>query len=194
MHNRKPKIVDNRTEVEKLADQARARAANEAANEPLVPVHAQQHDTYEHDAKYGAERKRMVNRGGTPIRRWIAAGLLTESQQAAIAHCLNLWGIISGSGSLSCNLGKDGVRSASGLGHPREVEAREDLKRIRGYFPLRYWDCFENVARWDEPAGVAGSKLSVKKDSHETAARLTVQFVADTIYLRERLSYGGGLA
>ena len=194
MKLRKAKQVDTRPEVERLAEQARARAANEAAVEPLVTLHAQQHDTYEHDVRYGQERKRMVNRGGTPIRRWVAAGLLSETQQAAISHCLNLWGIISTSGSLSCNLGRDNIRSAGGLGHPREVEARDDLKRIRAYFPVPYWDCFENVCRWDEPAGVAGSKLSVKKDSRETAARLTVQFVADVIAMGEKLSYGGMLA
>lgn len=177
------------TELERLSVAARKRVANDEAAEPLVPVHAQQHDQYEHDAKYGSERRRMVNRGGTPVRRWITAGLLTESQQAAIAHCLNLWGIISASGSMSCNLGKDGVRGGGGLGHPREVEARDDLKRMRGYFAHQWWNCFENVVRWDEPAGVAGSKLSVKKDSHETAARLVVQMVADTIAMKERLSY-----
>jgi len=177
------------TETERLSEAARKRAANDAATQELVTDEARSHDHYERDVEFGVSRNRLVNRGGTPVRRWIAAKLLSETQQAAIAHCLSLWGIVSVSGSLSCNLGKDGVRGGGGLGHAREAEAREDLKRIRGYFPPAYYQCFENVCRFDEPAGVAGSKLSVKKDSHEAAARLIVQFVADTIAMKERLSY-----
>jgi hypothetical protein len=54
MARHKPKIIDTRTEVEKLADQVRARAANEQANEPLVPVEAQRHGEYAHDAARAA--------------------------------------------------------------------------------------------------------------------------------------------
>ena len=85
--------------------------------------------------------------------------------------------------ALSCPVDFDvtGLRS--------EIEARDDLKRMKGYFPPQHWDVFENVVRFDEPAGVAGSRLERAPSTRETAARLCVQFVADVITMKERLSY-----
>lgn len=71
----------------------------------------------------------------------------------------------------------------------REHQALSDLARIKGYFPAKYWCVFENVCRFDEPAGVAGSKLATNKDEHVAAARMTVKFVASVIAQNERLSY-----
>jgi len=190
MKNRgaKPRIVDTRTEVEKLAEQYRARAANEQANEPLVPVEAQRHGDYVPLAETGVSRKAMVNRGGTPIARWDK--LLSDTQKAAIAHCVRLWEAVGSSKGLSANLDRV-VFGVSGDGM-RQQEALDDLHRIKGYFrqPLdRYWSCFESVCRDDEPAGVAGSRLERASSQREHAARLCVMFVADVIYTNERLTY-----
>lgn len=183
---RKPKI-DTRTEIERLADLARVRAANEIASEPLVPIHAQRHGAYEHDVEYGSQRGRMVNRGGTPIARWKRAGLLSETQQAAIAHCVRLWDAVGSSKGMSANL--DRIVFGSAGDGMQQQEALDDLHRIKGYFPATYWDVFENVARFDEPAGTAGSRLERPAHARELAAQLCVCMVADIIYMRERLSY-----
>lgn len=182
------KLIDKRTEVEKLADQARARAANEQANEPLVPLHAQQHGDYEPVAETGVARKAMVNRGGTPLARWIKARLISESQQAAILHCLRLWREAGISQRTTANLDRT-VFGSPGDGHPREIEARIDLHRIRDYFHPTHWDVFENCMRFDEPAGVAGSRLRRVGQRAEQAALNCVCMVADVIAWKERLSY-----
>ena len=66
----------------------------------------------------------------------------------------------------------------------------DEIKRISGSFPGHYWDVFQNVCRFDEPAGVAGSKLqSTRKHSAETTARTIVCLVADMIAMRERLTF-----
>lgn len=184
----KTKIVDTRTEVEKLADQARARAANEAANEPLVPIHAQAHGDYAPAAQTGELRKALVNRGGTPLARWLHAKLLSDSQHAAILHCLTLWRHCGQTQRTTANLDRT-VYGSPGDGHPREVEARIDLHRIRNYFHPNHWAVFENCIRFDEPAGVAGSRLQRGSGRAEQAALNCVCMVADVIAWKERLSY-----
>jgi len=81
------------------------------------------------------------------------------------------------------------IHGRGGEGNTAEIEARDELHRIRSGFPHAYWDLFENVCRFDEPAGTAGSRLAGERRSAASAARLVVAMVADTIYLRERLSY-----
>jgi len=47
---------------------------------------------------------------------------------------------------------------------------------------------FENVCRFDEAAAFAGSSLTDCRNDQVTAARTTVQFVADIIVMKERLT------
>jgi hypothetical protein len=149
---------------------------------PLVSPFTRQHGDYEDYLK------RTVNRGGTPIARWRKAGILSDSQQAAIEHCIRLWRLVTASGRLVANLDRT-VFGSPGDGHSAEVEARDDLKRIKGYVGERYFSVFENVVRFDEPAGVAGSRLEQPSANRELAARFCVQFVADIITMKERLTY-----
>jgi hypothetical protein len=72
------------------------------------------------------------------------------------------------------------------------VEARIDLHRIRDYFHPTHWAIFENVIRFDEPAGIAGSKLGRASGRAEQAALNCVCMVADVIAWKERLSYNQG--
>lgn len=176
MSKAKKKIIDTRGPLARVLDaekQADARA-------PLVNEFAAQHGCYDRNLRS------VVNRGGTPIARWDK--LLTPSQKAAIDHCIALWECISTSGRLVANLDRT-VFGCPGDGHPREIEARSDLLRMKGHVGDRYWDVFENVVRFDEPAGLAGSRLQAPEQKREYAARLVVQFVADIITMKERLSY-----
>lgn len=164
------------------------RAANESEQQPLVNGHAQSHGDYEPAAKTGVMRLALINRGGTPLARWKKAGLLSETQEAAILHCTRLWQLTDTSSRLVANLDRT-IFGAPGNGNMAEIEARNDLHRIKSGFPLPYWSIFENVCRFDEPAGVAGSKLAEDDVTRRTMARAIVCMVADMIYLRERLSY-----
>lgn len=127
----------------------------------------------------------LVNRGGTPVARWKAAGLLSDSQQAAITHCETLWERIGGKGLVMDLARIPGAGQGNGWA---EQEALDDLKRIKGYFPAKYWSVFENVCRFDETAGFAGSSLTDCRNDQVASARVVVQFVADIIAMKERLT------
>jgi len=170
--------IDTRGPLQKLAD---AQVANDAS-QPLVNEYAAQHGDYDRNLRV------VINRGGTPVARWRTARLLSDSQNAAIDHCIALWDAISTSGGLVANLDRT-VFGSPGEGNMREIEARDDLHRIKGYFPAKYWNVWENVCRFDEPAGYAGSRLTECKNDATAAARIVVQFVADVISMKERLSY-----
>lgn len=170
--------IDTRGPLQKLHD---AEIANDAGA-PAVNAFAARHGDYERNLRV------VVNRGGTPIARWKTAKLLSDSQLAAIDHCIGLWDAIGTSGGLVANLDRT-VFGSPGDGNVREIEALNDLHRIKGYVPDKYFSIYENVVRFDEPAGFAGSRLTECKNDQVSAARTVVQFVADIIAMKERLSY-----
>lgn len=159
----------------------------QADSENVINRFMARHGDYYRDNRAGKSAL-IINRGGTAIDRWARMKLLTESQLAAIAHCQSLWNVIDRGPRLVANLDRT-IFGCHGTGHPREIEARSDLHRIKSGFPLPYWDVFENVCRHDEPAGTAGSRLANTSRSASEAARLTVGMVAEIIYMRERLTY-----
>ena len=183
----KPKPV--KTEADRVVDKAREIGVPEAQ------IARGEHAIIDMPLRDGGRvvtLKTLVNRGGRPVTRWTAAGLLSDSQLAAIAHCERLWAMLGGK-SLVANLER--VPGGSGNGWA-EQEALDDLARIKDYVPAKWWSVFEDVCRFDEPAGFAGSKLAEDRSDPEiaerdraVAARLTVQFVADVIAMKERLAH-----
>jgi hypothetical protein len=169
--------LDRRGPLQRFSDTQAAQDSQRATVNP----HAAAHGIYE------TNTRAIVNRGGTPVARWRAAKLITESQMAAIEHCWNIWACIGRSGGLVMDLNR--VQSRGTGDGWAEQQALDDMRRIKGYFPEKWWNIFENVCRFDEPAGSAGSKLCNNRDEHVAAARTTVQFVADVIATNERLSY-----
>lgn len=169
---------DQRGPLQRIADQEAA----EKAARPTLDPHTARHGDYERQGVV------YVNRGGTPIARWIQAKLLSVSQLAAIEHCWRLWGKVGTSGSLVMDMERSRGGASHGDGMAQQ-EALDDLARIKGYIPAKYWSVFEAVCRDGEPAGFAGSRLASVRSDQVTAARVCVQFVADVIALRERLSY-----
>jgi hypothetical protein len=179
MGRRKTKY-DNRGPLQIMRDQEIV-AANAR---PTVNDHAMRHGDYER------HNGRITNRGGTPIARWKTAGLLSDSQQAAIAHCIRLWDLAETTTRVVANLD----RTIFGIANDDEkaarvIDARDDLHRIKSGFPLPYWDIYENVCRFDEPAGLAGSRLCSDTSAAAGNARVVVCMVADMIAMRERLTY-----
>lgn len=129
-----------------------------------------------------------INRGGTPVMRWIEDGKLSDSQQRAIAHCIFLWQRCGLEQRVTANYGERIPGGGNNeLRAANEIEARDDLHRIKGYIPRAYFEVFENVVRFDEPAGVAGSKLGFGNRSACDRAHQVVCFVADIICMNERL-------
>lgn len=171
----KPKVVIGRKGRKKTVNYV----------EPLIPPEAEAH------GDFARHMKHTVNRGGTAIDRWRSAKLLSDAQVAAILHMFRLWELTTSSRSVVANLDR-GIAGTAGDGNMAEIEARLNLHRIIDYFPHpidAYYHIFENCCRFDEPAGVAGSRLAGGDRTGPRAALTVVQFVADTIYMRERLSY-----
>lgn len=178
---------------------ARGRTKKIDARGPLQRVHdAEQSSavqsvidviTPEQRAKgtYEGER-RIINRGGTPIMRWIASGKISETQGLAIQTCYRLWALVGLEQRTTASYGE---RIAGGDASEQRaallIEAREDLYRIQDYIPAPYWEIFQNVCRFDEPAGVAGSRMGFGSRSSEDRAHTVVCFVADIIAMKERL-------
>jgi hypothetical protein len=111
----------------------------------------------------------------------------------AIRTCFRLWGILGTEARTTAAYGEQfGVCENEESEHIAAIrlDAKEDLTRIRGYFRGldSWWQIFENVCRFDEPAGMAGSRLGFGARSSEDRAHTTVCFVADIIATRERLT------
>jgi hypothetical protein len=170
--------VDNRSLMQRMSDRD---AANDAA--PPVPS-----DFTQQHGDYTRHLRTYVNHGGTPLARWRKAGMLSDSQNVAIDHCIKQWSLIGGSSGLVANLDRT-VFGSPGEGNHREIEARESLHRMKEHVGHKYFNVFENVIRFDEPAGQAGSRLTDANSKRQTMAFACVQFVADIIVLKERLSY-----
>ena len=186
--------VAERKQRERIEREERGRIANlksgpksSAQAVPLVNEFAARHGDYARDGRPGRSPI-MRNRGGSSVDRWEAKGLLSETQLAAIAHMQRLWQIVEAGPRLAMNW-EQTIYGCNGDGNLAEIQAREDLQRISSGFPAAYWDVFENVVRFDEPAGTAGSRLASVSRSAVEAARLVVCLIADTISLRERLTY-----
>ena len=172
-----------------------ARAEQEARDqaEPIVPIHAERHGDYERDfvthVETGTKAMTSINRGGTPVCRWIARKQLSQSQRNAIWYTTRLWHLAGLTTPLTANYGER-VSSSTGstdLRAANEIEARADLHRIQGYVPRPYWQVYENVVRHGIAAGSAGASLANASRNAKHTAFLAVCFVADVIAMHERL-------
>lgn len=137
---------------------------------------------------YTGTRSTIIN-NHDPVMRWIALGRLSETQQQAISYMRRLWELSGLWQRVTANYG----HSVGGGGNAEhraalEIDAREDLHRIRGYIPPVYMEVFENVCRWGHPAGTAGELLSEGSNrAADVRAHLCVCFVADLIAMKERV-------
>lgn len=174
------------------------RATGPAPAEELINPFAAAHGRYEDEkivdlsGELGGRRMSIVNvkinRGGSAIDRWIAtdpAGLFGEPQRRAITLVQALWrqadrGVVA----------IDPTRIVVDSGLPESWSQQQALDRLNYYskrIPAPYWSVFENVCRFDDEAGVAGSRLATNSRSAIDAARTEVAFVASLIAMWERL-------
>lgn len=169
-------LAPPRTELEVLSRELRHAAANEV--EPLVNRFAAANGDY-----VGEGNRTKRNRGGTPIARWRADNLLSDTQALAIDYCIRLWER-AGRQALTMDPTKViGLPPSSGWS---QQEALDELAWFKREVPNRYWGVFENVCRFDEPAGTAGSKMATGDTAARTSARVIVCFVADLIAMWKR--------
>ena len=171
---------------------ARQRQEERDKAQPIVPPEAMQHGSYERrfvtNVETNTKADTVVNRGGDPISRWEAAGRLSGNQMVAIAHMQRIWRLAGLEQRVTANYGE----RIGGMGSSErvclsEIEARQDLHRIRGEYPDAYFNVFENVCRFGHAAGNAGQALGYGSRSAETRAHQIVCMLADMIFDRERL-------
>lgn len=189
-----------RRKAEREAELASKRIANDdrplVDRDALVNEFAAQHGRYEPgtvvdlDGALGGKRmsivRVMLNRGGTAVERWIANDrnqLFGEGEQRAIRYCQNLW--TRSEGNLAA-IDPTADRVDAPLGWAQQ-EAIVELKRLAERVPTPYWRCYENVCRFDEEAGAAGSRLANNSRSAIDAAKTTVAFTASLIAMWRRL-------
>lgn len=114
------------------------------------------------------------------IDRWKRQGLLSERQMVAINHCQGLWDRMGGSHGLVMDLDKiSGLQG--GLGTAQQEAFTMIAEYERRFNMPEYWACFENVVRWDEPGGVAGSRFAADRGRASQSAVMCVRFVADKV-------------
>jgi len=125
----------------------------------------------------------------SPVQRWKRAGRLSDTQIAAIALCEALWTKCGLRQKLTASYGERIPASCDNEWIAiNEIQARKDLARIEGYCVPWQFEVFENVCRFDEAAGVAGSALGFNGTKAAQAATLMlVRCVADQIAKEERL-------
>lgn len=122
-----------------------------------------------------------------PVERWSAVGRLSDTQRAAIDLVRALWGKTEMPQKVTASYGER-MQGGSAEGRAAvEIDARRDLHRIMDYIPAAYWHVFEMVCRYEEAAGVAGSRLGFGDRSARDRAHTIVCFVADIIAMKERL-------
>ncbi len=114
--------------------------------------------------------------------RWLAEGGpgFEEPQRRAIDHCRSLWVRAATEGRLTANYGQ----AITGSGRDDDWTQNEALAQLgvfKDRLPAHAWDVFENVVRWDEPAGAAGSKYSNNPHRAIAHAKASVGFVLSMI-------------
>ena len=163
-------------------------------SEPIVPQAALKNGDYRKrfvtHVETNTKAETMVSRHD-PVKRWEDADKLTKNQLVVIEMVQRLWRLAGLQQRVTATYGERLPHGSSyELRALTEIEAREDLHRIQGYFPgplMAYFNVFEAVCRHGIAAGVAGAQLSTTMRSAEVRAHQVVCMVADVIATREGL-------
>lgn len=118
------------------------------------------------------------------LERWVREGGPGFEQGAAraIADCQLFWARM-GEQRLVARYGERVAANTSGDGWTAQ-DASDEIAHRRKMVPRAYWDVFENVARHNEPAGVAGSRFAKNTAQQIASAKTIVGFVASIIAMR----------
>ncbi len=122
-----------------------------------------------------------AHRVSSVLDRWFDEGRhgFEAPARAAIEWCQVRWearGVIGkqcASYSPTCGSGGGQV--------VRDIELRDELDDMKALFPAGYWDVFEGVCRWGQPAGVAGSDHANNDPQAIASARAIVGMIANMI-------------
>lgn len=126
---------------------------------PEVTPEAANHGDY-HEAWTevdGLRRRVLLNRGGSTIQRWMNSApdeILGDSERAAIRYCQRLWARLdyTGKAVVFVDNGSDGTA---------QHEALAELSALKVRLPLRHWNAFENICRFEHSANSRHAKVTV---------------------------------
>lgn len=162
--------------------------------EALVSPFVARHGDYRRDlivdlnGELGGKRQSMVkvvrNIAVTTVDRWLALGGpgFAEPQRRAIDHVRSLWAITGSGPRITARYDGIGIPSTSGGGERENyLSALHALQRYEKEFPHYVWEAFELVVRFDQPAGVAGSRMAANTAQQQAHAKACVGFVASKI-------------
>jgi hypothetical protein len=147
------------THLQFMARLAAIKDAQESAKQPLVTPEAAANGNYEEGwTELDGQRARvMINRGGSTIQRWMNMppdDVLGDAERAAIRYCQMLWARLDYRGQpvVIVDNGRDGHC---------EAEALAELSALKIRLPVRYWNLFENICRFELNAGTRHDRVSV---------------------------------
>lgn len=164
--------------------------ARKAEPQPEICQFQAQHGDYrpctvvDLTGELGGRRQSMIkvlrNHASTTIDRWLKDGGpgFEAPQKQAIEHMRGLWAIVGHGPALVANYVGVGGGRGDREGY---MSALHSLSAYEREFPPYVWSAFEAVVRWDEPAGVAGSRLAHNSAQQQAHAKACVGFVASKI-------------
>ena len=168
--------------------------AKAAQSEPLITPYTARHGQYRRElivdlnGELGGKRQSMVrvlrNLAVTAVDRWLAQGGpgFEAPQRQAIDHVRSLWAITGSGPRVTANYDGIGIPSTGGGGERESyLSALHQLQRYEQEFPRYVWEAFEQVVRFDEPAGAAGSRMAKNAAQQQAHAKACVGFVASKI-------------
>lgn len=147
------------THLQFMARLAAKKDADEAAKQELVTPEAKANGQYEEGWTEldGMRARVMINRGGSTIARWMNMppdDVLGDGERAAIRYCQMLWARLDYKSPplVVVDCGRDGHS---------EHEALAELSALKIRLPVRYWNLFENICRFEMNASTRHDRVSV---------------------------------
>lgn len=145
-----------------------------------ISEYALQHGRYEtHNSMFlsatlEAVEPLVVNKTISVVDGWIDDGVFRRREVYAIERVRDLWRVIR----RPTHPHFDGYDPEDRQDSFDAERAKNLLRRCRHHVGLERWSIFENVVRWNEPAGVPGSRVSALREASIWAAQDVVVDVA----------------
>jgi hypothetical protein len=122
-------------------------------------------------------------RTNNSLDQWRGSKGFHDGTFAAIEWCQARWEARGHIGKLCATY--EPTVGAGGGNVARDVELRDELDKMKALFPPSYWDVFENVCRWGQPAGVACSEWANNSPQAIAQAKAIVGMVANIIAMKQ---------
>ena len=177
-----------------MARAKRKQRIRKSEAEPIVSPFTAQHGDYRSEVvvdltgELGGRKQSMVrvlrNQSSTAVDRWLRDGGpgFDAPQARAIDHVRGLWAIVGSGPRVVANY--SGIRATGSGGRGDREGYLAALTTLGAYsreFPAYVWEAFENVVRFDEPAGKVGSRMANNSAQQQAHAKACVGFVASKI-------------